>query len=312
MTQPTVPTPTPTPAPVPSPPPVPAPTPAPPAPTPPPPAPAAPVVPPVGPAAQPAPGGQLPEPGTGDDGLPYFQEGVPWRQLPPEQQVAYWMHRSRTHESRTKAMGDYDQLKADQAKYQELVAQTQTERERDIAEARRQGETTAMARTNVMLAEAYVRSAAAARGVDEDDVNDLLDTLDLGKFVDAATGRVDTAKVYRQVNRMAPASSAPAQQPGVPAAPAPAVPPPPAGYPQQQVPGYPQQPGWPQQQMPGQPAPAQPVPAAPAWPGQPSPGVPDFGQGVFAQAPPSGLEAGKAAARARFGDQTKTPNSQAA
>jgi hypothetical protein len=286
------------------------------------------------PAQQPAQGRQPSEPGTGDDGLPYYQEGVPWRSLPPDQQLAYWMHRSRKHEDRVASMRDYDDLKSVKAQYDQLVTSTQTEHERAIAEARRQGETTAMARANTMLVEAYIRSAAAARGVDNDAVSDFLETSRLDAFIDGS-GQVDTAKVYRQVARMAPSGGVP--QAGVPAAPAvPAPPAPPAvAYPQQQPPT-----GWPPQgaaqtstQMPGQPAPQwqygqpqQPVTAVPQWPGQipaapqapqlgqpAAPGAPDFGQGVFNQAPPSGLEAGRAAARARYGDRAnkQTANSQA-
>lgn len=312
MTQPTAPAPVPVP-PVPVP--VPAPAPASlPAPVP---VPAA--APPAAVPTPPAPVNRPVDPATGDD-LPYYQEGVPWRNLPADQQLAYWMHRSRTHETRTKAMSDYDQLKADQAKYTALLAQTQTERERDIANALRQGETAAMARATPMLVEAYVRSAAAARGVDEDAVVDLLDTLDLTKFV-GQNGQVDTAKVYRQVNRLTPA--VPQQPAGVPAVPAPVppvapgqpqtgVPAAPAGWPQPQTPQAPPQwpgqyppppaapPGWPGQQVPA-------PPGQPAVPGQPpAVGGPDFGQGVFTQAPPSGLEAGKAAARARFGAPQNT------
>lgn len=326
------------PAPAPAPAPAPQPAPAPPAPAP------APVPQPA--PAPPAPAPQPPVTGTrqaqldiGDDNLPYFQEGVPWRQLPPEQQTAYWIHRARTHETRNKAMGDYDQLKADQARYQELLTQTQTERERDIAAARRQGETEAMGRANTMLVEAYVRSAAAARGVDEDAVADFLETVNLNAFVNP-TGQVDTAKVYRQVNRMTPAAQPP-QGAGVPAAPAApqqpvapqqqpgVVPAAPAGWPQPQ---YGQQPPGQPQQVPGQPAAAPqwygqqqptPVPSAPAWPGQVpgapaapgapgAPAAPDFGQGVYAQAPPSGLEAGKAAALARFGNRANSAKQNSA
>ena len=186
-------------------------------------------------------------------------------------------------------------------------------------------EQAAMVRANPMLVEAYIRSAAAARFVDDETVTDFLDTSKLDAFI-LPNGQVDTAKVYRQVNRMAPSAAAPAT--GVPAAPA--VPAPP-GVPNGQQPPAP--PGWPQQQpgvAPGQPAPTgtapwygqQPVPAAPQWPGQvpaapaapgqpAAPGVPDFGQGVFQQAPPSGLEAGRAAAKARFAKPGPS-NSQAA
>jgi hypothetical protein len=349
MTQPTGTAPTappPAPAPAPAPQPV-APAPAP-APQPQPPAPApAPGQPPASQPTPTPPANRQPDPGTGDD-LPYYQEGVPWRQLPPEQQLAYWMHRSRKHEDRVNGMRDYDELKGIKSQYEQLVQQSQTEHERAVAEARRQGETAAMARANVMLVEAYVRSAAAARSVDDDAVNDFLETNRLEAYI-LPNGQVDTAKVYRQVNRMAgtPAVSAA----GVPAAPAPlAVPGAPAPYGQQPQPGWPQPaPGQPVpgQPVPGQPVPGQPattvgnpgqwyqpapqVPAPPQWPaqqpvagqpGQPAvpgvpgvPGVPagpDFGQGVYGQAPPSGLDAGRAAARARYGTQNKNSNSQAA
>lgn len=335
--------------PAPAPAPAPAPNPAPaPAPTPPAPAPAPVPAPQPAPVPAPAPAppqqhGQQPrqsDPGTGED-LPYYQEGVAWRNLPPDQQLAYWMHRSRKHEDRVNAMKDYDELRGIKSQYEQLVTQHQTEHERAVAEARRQGETTAMARANTMLVEAYVRAAAAARGVDDEAVADFIETTRLDAFIDPA-GQVDTAKVYRQVNRMAggpPAVTAP----GVPGAPA--VPAPPQvlqGQPQPgQQPAWPQQPGQ-QQYAPGgvippgtpigygpngQPIPV--VPAAPQWPGQipaapqqpgqpgqqPAPPAgPDFGQGVFVQAPPSGLEAGRAAARARFGtgNNTNSSNSQAA
>lgn len=347
MTQPAEPTPNAPapvpPAPAPAPTPVPPPAPVPPAPVPQP----TPQHPPV-PQQPPAPTGRHPEPGTGED-LPYYQEGVPWRNLPPEQQVAYWMHRSRKHEDRVNAMRDYDELRGIKQQYDQLLSQSQTEHERAIAEARRQGETTAMARANTMLVEAYVRSAAAARGVDEEAVSDFLDTTRLDAFINAATGQVDTAKVYRQVSRMAGAGAAVGTPAGVPAAPTVPAPPMNAQAPHQSPPqlGWPQQSptlGWPAQQTapaaPGQPAPqyaqggyipagpqvahnaaGQPVPAAPQWPGhvpaaptapgQPAPaGGPDYGQGQFQQAPPSGLEAGRAAARARFGKANS--NSQAA
>jgi hypothetical protein len=245
------------------------------------------------------------------------------------------MHRSRKHEDRVNSMRDYDELKQVKGQYDQLVQQSQTEHERAVAEARRQGEQVAMGRANTMLVEAYVRAAAAARGVDEEAVSDFLETNRLEAYINA-TGQVDTAKVYRQVNRMAGTGAPQAVPAGVPAAPAPPAPP---MY--GQVPQPPAQPGWPQQQVPGQPAPqyanggqlppgypvqnntGQPIPvaAAPQWPGhipsapqgapgQPAPtSGPDFGQGQFNQAPPSGLEAGRAAARARFGEPAKTTNS---
>ncbi len=333
MTQPAEPSPVPSPAhpapPAPAPVPTPPPTPAPPAPQP-------------QQGTQPQAGNRPSEPGTGDD-LPFYQEGVPWRQLPPDQQLAYWMHRSRKHEDRVSQMRDYEELRGIREQYNQLLEQNQTAQERAVTEARRQGEQVAMARANTMLVEAYVRAAAAARGVDEGDVTDFLETTRLDAFINAA-GQVDTAKVYRQVNRMAGTGVAQGSTAGVPAAPA--VPAPPANVPA--VPAPPAVPAWLQPgnpaPVPGQPVYAQggqvppasgapgpaagqpwygqqaapvgqwpgQVPAAPAAPGQP--GQPDYGQGSFAQAPPSGLEAGRAAARARYGarvnSQVNSQNSQ--
>jgi hypothetical protein len=243
-----------------------------------------------------------------------------------EHQVAYWQHQARKHEQRAGQMSDYEQAKADQAAYQQLLTTTQTEHERAIAEARRQGEQSASVRANSALVEAYFRAAGAARGAADEDVTELLDDVNRDKFVNPQTGQVDTARIYALVNRLA--GNTPQAHPGVPAPPAagvPAAPAPvaPAGWP------APPQAGpsaWPQTAAaPGQPvAPVAPAgyPQAPAgWPGYvpaapaavaapqmppgsapaaPVPGqVPDMGQGQFLQAPASGLEAGRAAARAR-------------
>jgi hypothetical protein len=249
-----------------------------------------------------------------------------------EHQVAYWQHQARKHEQRAGAMSDYEQAKADQVRYQQLLASTQTEQERAVAEARRQGEQVATARANEALVEAYFRAAGAARMAADEDVSELLADIDRRRFINAQTGQVDTGRIYALVNRLAPANVA-QQVPGypapaaVPAPPAPVAPSAPAGWPQ------PPQPGpsaWPQQTapVPGQPGvqayPAG-VPGAPAaWPGQvpaapaavmppgsapavPVPGqVPDMGQGQFLQAPASGLEAGRAAARARHARPTQS------
>jgi hypothetical protein len=327
------PAPAPTPAPAPQPPaPVPAPAPAPqpanPAPAPQP----TPTAPPVAP--QPGLNGSG-EPGVTGPGIT-FPAHTPWRDMSAEHQVAYWQHQARKHEQRAGQMSDYEQAKADQAAYQQLLTTTQTEHERAIAEARRQGEQTASVRANSALVEAYFRAAGAARGAADEDVTELLDDVNRDKFINAQ-GQVDTARIYALVNRLA-GNTVPQAQPGVPAAPVagvPAAPAPvaPAGWP------TPPQVGpsaWPQNAaVPGQPGvPTYPgVPAAPAaWPGYvpaapaavgqmppgsapaaPAPGqVPDMGQGQFLQSPASGLEAGRAAARARHTHGSSSQSASAA
>lgn len=322
------PAPAPSPAPVPQPPapaPAPQPQPANPAPTPAPTPPAPPVLP------QPGLNGGA-EPGATGPGIT-FPAHTAWRDMTGEHQVAYWQHQARKHEQRAGQMGDYEQAKADQAAYQQLLTTTQTEHERAIAEARRQGEQSAAGRANSALVEAYFRAAGAARGAADEDVTELLDDVNREKFINTQTGQVDTARIYALVNRLAGNTAAQAQ-PGVPAPPAAGVPAPPApvapagwpvppqagpsAWPQTAVaPGQPGAPAYPQPGTPGAP-PAWPgyVPAAPAAvaapqmppgsaPAAPAPGqVPDMGQGQFLQAPASGLEAGRAAARARHAQRT--------
>jgi hypothetical protein len=334
-------------APAPTPAPAPAPTPAPPAPQPPAPAPQPqpvnPIPAPTQPGQQPTAPPVVPQPGlNGGQGEPgatgpgiTFPAHTPWRDMSPEHQVAYWQHQARKHEQRASAMPDYEQAKADQARYQELLQTTQSEHDRAIAEARRQGEAEATQRANSALVEAYFRAAGAARGAADEDVSELLADIDRSRFINGQSGQVDTARIYALVNRLAPVpGGAPAGHvpAAVPAPPAPVAQVPPAGWPAT-PPAGPS--AWPQTAapVPGQPgAPAYPAgyPTAPAgWPGQvpaapaavavpqmppgaapaaPVPGqVPDMGQGQFLQAPASGLEAGRAAARARHARTQSTP-----
>jgi hypothetical protein len=184
-----------------------------------------------------------------------------------EQQAEYWRHKARKHEDRVKAQSDYDQLKETAEKYQKLVEQSQTDHEKAVAEARRQGHAAALAEAGGQLVEQWVRAAAAGR-LAEESVNALLLGLDRSRFLHT-NGGVDTDKVYALVSSIAPAAPAPAA--------------PPAG-----APGQPPQPG--------QPAPV-PAPAPVVRPA----GAPDFGQGQPSAPRPSGLEAGREIARKRFG-----------
>lgn len=226
-----------------------------------PPAPTPPTVPPVPQVA-----GQ-----NGPDGYPV---NTPLVEMSMEQQTAYWRHHARRHEQRVKDMADYDQLKADKAKYDELISASQTEHEKAIEEARRQGASEAAAKAGDRLVEAYFHAAAVGR-LDEDRVNALLDGIDRKRFL-AQNGEVDTARVYAYVGNFAPAT-APAQ----PAA---------AGTPGAQP------------TTPATPNPAEQVAIPPR--------VTDFGQGQPASAKPSGLAAGAEIARKRFG--TATAGGQAA
>lgn len=214
------------------------------------------------PPAQPAGGGQPgapAEPSSGDaadaDGFP---ANTPIAEMTAKQQASYWRTQARKHEDRVKAQSDYDKYKTAFDEYQRLIAASQTEQEKAVAEAHRQGRATALAEAGGQLVEQWVRAAAAGRLADES-VTALLAGLDRSRFLHE-NGGVDTDKVYQFVGSIAPAV-APVAPDG------------------QGVPVNPAQP---------------PVTAAPAR-------VPDFGQGTPASARPSGLEAGRAIARQRFG-----------
>jgi hypothetical protein len=278
--------------------PAPAPTPAPPAPTPPAPQPApAPAPAPVPHFVAPVPGqpapqtppngggtGQQPNPATGagqqyPDGFP---PNTPLAEMSVDQRESYWKYQARKHEQRVKDMGDYDQLKATADEYQRLVTASQTEQERAVAEARRQGHAEALTAAGGQLVEQWFRAAAAGR-LGEDSVNALLAGLDRSHFL-TAQGSVDTDRVYALVNSVAPPASAPA---------APAT------------------------GTPGQPAVAG---AQPVWQPVPPPATgqqvvapargPDFGQGQPGAARLSGLARGRELARQRFGTGTTNQAAQ--
>lgn len=198
--------------------------------------------------------------------------------MQPHEQIAYWQHQARRHEERVRSMGDYDQLKQTAQQYQQLVTSQQTEHERAVADAHRQGREQALTEAGNQLVDQWVRAAAVGR-LPEESVNTLLQGLDRKAFF-LAQGGVDTDKVVQFVSSLA--AAAPAQQ-----AP-PAVVTPPAG-----VPGQPQPP----QQVPPPSGPVVPQFVAPS-------GGPDFGQGQPVAPKPSGLAAGREVARQRFGQQS--------
>lgn len=226
----------------------------------------------VAPTAAPGGDGQQTQ-GSATDQPGGFPANTPWRDMAPDQQVAYWQHQARRHEERVKSMGDYDDLKRTSEEYQRLVAASQTEQERAVAEARRQGHAEALSAAGGQLVEQWMRAATAGR-IPEESVNALLEGLDRSRFL-SKDGGVDTGKVYAFVNSIAPAPAA-ASQP-------------------QPTPGQPAGQAAPA----AQPAGIQPLVRTPAG------GAPDFGQGQPGTSRPSGLAAGREIARQRFAAQQK-------
>ncbi len=192
-----------------------------------------------------------------------YPENTALANMTVEQQAEYWRHKARKHENTVKSQQDYAELKAKAEQYEALVQASQTEHERAVAEARRQGQAEALAAAGGQLVEQWVRAAAAGR-LQEDSVTALLGALDRRQFLSPDGAGVDTDKVWSLVNSLIPAT---------PVAPQATVPVPTS------VPVTPPVP---------QPAPA-------------PTGVPDFGQGQAPASRPTGLAAGRAIAQQRFG-----------
>lgn len=218
--------------------------------------------------AQPPAAGQNTPPAQGDQGFP---ANTPWREMKPEEQVAYWQHQSRKHEQRVSQMSDYEQLRTQAADYQRHLEANQTEHQRAITEAHRQGATEALAQANGQLVDQWVRAAAVGRLAPES-VDALLANLNRQAFV--TSGAVDTDKVWGFVSSL---TGAPGQS----------VPQPPASA---------QAPHLVQQQSYQLPAQQQPQVLQPVGP----PRTPDFGQGQPPAPKASGLEAGRLLAQQRF------------
>lgn len=218
------------------------------------------------------------DPETGE--VYHYPENTPVGQMTPPQVAEYWRRQARKHEARVKSMGDYDTLKATAEEHAKLVAASQTQHEREIAEARRQGQAEALTQASTQLVEQWVRAVAHQRGVAEESVNAFMPMIKPEAFLNAQGG-VDAVKVHAFVNAAAPSQPAPVPvtAAGIPAA----------------IPG--QQPPVPAPAPATAPAPV-PVWSAPA-------GSPDFGQGQPGQAKATGLEAGRELARQKFGTAAK-------
>jgi hypothetical protein len=242
-----------------------------------------------------------------------YPDHTPVQNMPPEQQAAYWRAYARRNEDRIKQMGDYTQLKEQAEAYQKHLAETATEQQKAVTAAEQRGRQAALAEAGSQMVEAYVRAAATGRMSDEQ-VGTLLQGLDRTRFVNPANGQVDAQMISGYIAMLAPQPAgmpAPAYAPPLPGQPPVApygvapqawqqppnttgVPPVPAPqlYPphqqgQQQWPVYPPQAA---QQQP---------PAQPDMGGDRQ--VPRYGQAQYPAAPVSGLEAGKAIARSRYG-----------
>lgn len=140
------------------------------------------------------------------------QKGYPANTKPedmkPEQQAAYYRDQARKHEDRNKALlgltgGKYgDDLKADLDELAKLRKDKMTDQEKAVADAKDAAKAEVTAEFAPKLASMAFDVALAH--VPETDRAKIIDDLDLSKFVDPATGAVDTDKVKDTAARIAP------------------------------------------------------------------------------------------------------------
>lgn len=142
--------------------------------------------------------------------------------MPPDQQAAYWRHRARENETRTKAaLAERDALKPKAQQYDALEQASRSEAEKAADEARAAGEKAgreaeraeALGKFAPRLVGAEFRAQLAGR-MTGDQVTELVDGLNVSKFL-TEDGAADAESVARFVAAI-PAVTAPAE----PAAPA--------------------------------------------------------------------------------------------
>jgi hypothetical protein len=124
-----------------------------------------------------------------------FPGGTPLEHMTVEQQTAYWKHQARKHEGTAKARADYDDLKAKAEELENLKAESQTEQERALSqareEARREGENLGAAR---YLTDAVQGRFQALTQKTDEEIATIFEHVDAKSFTDEK-GDIDVTKL---------------------------------------------------------------------------------------------------------------------
>lgn len=143
--------------------------------------------------------------GSGDGGTDKgFPENTPLAEMTGDQREAYWKHQARKHEAVAKSRADYDEVKKQAAEAEKLRKERETDTEKQIREAGEKAAAEERARNAPRLVRAEFKAAAGGR-IDSERLGELLEDLDLSKFL-TDKGEVDEAKVAKRVEAWAPKS----------------------------------------------------------------------------------------------------------
>lgn len=103
---------------------------------------------------------------------------------------------------------DITALQERASQYDALEAASRTDQERAVEEARRAAAAEAIAATAPRLVAAEFRAAAAGTGIKPEQLSELLEDLDLSKYLDKK-GEVDVDRIQRKITALAPAPPEP-------------------------------------------------------------------------------------------------------
>ena len=118
-----------------------------------------------------------------------------------DQREAYWKFHARKHEERATATADRDTIAAELTA---LKARTQTNEERAVEAAKTAAKADGRREMLPALVQAEFRAAAGGR-LTREQIEVILAPLDPTKFLTADGGQVDTDKVQKYVDGIAPA-----------------------------------------------------------------------------------------------------------
>lgn len=133
-----------------------------------------------------------------------FPAETPVADMTTEQQVAYWKHQSRKHESTVKSLGDIEELKNAKAELERVRQEQLSESEKAIEAAREEGRKAGRAESQPKLVESTFRGVGSQKNLSDDQVNQIVAGINHTAFL-TDTGEVDTDKVNNLLAAVAPA-----------------------------------------------------------------------------------------------------------
>lgn len=137
-----------------------------------------------------------------DTGETYaFPSNTKVSDMTAEQKAEYWKHNSRRWETRAKAASDYEAVKAERDRLKQVGM---TADEKAIEDARKGAREEALRESAVSMAEELLRARLSARGKKDDEIDAALRYVNLAKFVDDQTGKVNRDEITKFVDASAP------------------------------------------------------------------------------------------------------------